>query len=274
MSLMFDHPPQILTGFHAALQQGRSQAKHMVIAAVDKPPAHYVSSLAEPQQPAPAAHVVDLYSDPYGWLASEASGSSSSSSSEPLPLDQLQRMLLQERDGQAGDAPAAAPSTPAASVASGSGGSSSSSAGPELCIVLDSLSTLLLRYHHLQVLLLLRALASSPRVSCVLALLHQDLHQARELAALQHAACCLARLTPVGELEAQMAARQGGRHPIGAVEFRWALVGAAACCLSGCSGWTSAAVLQLAVLVLSLALAYLITTLLASHIHVASAGAA
>jgi hypothetical protein len=104
----------------------------------------------------------------------------------------------------------------------------------------------------MQVLLLLRALASSPRVSCVLALLRQDLHQARELAALQHAARCLVRLTPVGELEAQMAARQAGRHPIGAVEFRWATGGAAACCPGGRRAWASALVLQLAVLVLSM----------------------
>jgi hypothetical protein len=149
MSLTFDHPPQILTGFHAALQQGRSQAKHIVIAALDKPPAHYLSSLAEQQQPGPAAHVVDLYSDPYGWLSSEPSSNSSGRTSEPLPLDQIQQMLLQQRDGQAGDAPAAGPSTSAADMASGSG--SSSRAGPDLCVVLDSLSTLLLRYHHLQV---------------------------------------------------------------------------------------------------------------------------
>jgi hypothetical protein len=70
-----------------------------------------------------------------------------------------------------------------------------------------------------QVLLLLRSIASSPRVSCALALLHEDLHTVQHLAALQRLASCCIRLQPVGGLERRMA----GREVQGAVDFRCGL---------------------------------------------------
>jgi hypothetical protein len=241
------------------MQQGRSQARHLVVAAVDQPPSLYAEAL-EQGAGAASIHVVDLYSDPYGWQQQQAAAGQGQQqgAAEPLPLEQLQRMLLQQRQGQ----PGAGAGAQGPSAAAGGPADGAAAAGHQLCIAIDSLSTLMMRYPPAQVgfgalglhwpllalllqarsplcpppaagcqaqlptrraarppaqvLQLLRSLSASPRASCALALLHEDLHDAQQQAALQRLASCCVRLQLEGNLERRLA----GRQVLGAVDFR------------------------------------------------------
>jgi hypothetical protein len=133
------------------MQQGRSQARQLVVAAVDQPPSMYAEALQQLGAGAAPTRVVDLYSDPYGWQQQAAEQAAEQGqqrgAAEPLPLEQLQQMLLQQRQGQPGGGGGA----PGPSAAAGSSADGAAAAGHQLCIVIDSLSTLLMRYPMMQV---------------------------------------------------------------------------------------------------------------------------
>ncbi len=148
-----------------AVAQQRSQAVQVAMLALDKDPAHY--------QATDALHITDCFRDPWGWAAMAAEqcdnhqGQASEQTLPPSPSPQpqqqqeapgdlqlLQAMASQTRHGQVADA-----------------GTAGSTSGGQ-CIVIDSISTLLMRHNSMEVLAALTALVANPAVASILAAVH------------------------------------------------------------------------------------------------------
>jgi len=142
--------------------------------------------------------VLDLHSDPFGWLGGPR-----------LTLDDVERMLTE----------AAAPAATAAAAAGGGhadGGGAPASAPhqpsePDCLLVIDGLSSLLRRHPPLAVVCALRRLRRAPGVSALLAGgLHADLHAPHVMDALARLSTCAVELSPMTPLQASLAAAAAG----------------------------------------------------------------
>lgn len=164
-------PPQLLNDVIIAVQQQRAQAGSVCVLALEAPPCRYLS--------AGAHRVLDAYTDPYGWNAASTSCStdcsqavSSSTCSDASGLGSGQLCDLELLRGMLQQSRAAAPGADAPGTVAGAGSNASISgttAGPGpgssssssrqgqrgmtdgVCLIIDSLSTLLLRHPAWQV---------------------------------------------------------------------------------------------------------------------------
>ncbi|KAK9918026.1 hypothetical protein WJX75_000667 [Coccomyxa subellipsoidea] len=92
--------------------------------------------------------------------------------------------------GCSADSTADAPST------SGRAADSNAARQPSVAVIVDSLTSLLFLHPEHKVLELLDRLVQSQSVSCVLAILHSDLHEAQTVQALERMSACVAELMP------------------------------------------------------------------------------
>ncbi|KAL6754948.1 hypothetical protein V8C86DRAFT_2688399 [Haematococcus lacustris] len=195
---------QLCRDYADALGQQRAQAQHIVsvsLQGLELFPAH--GSAPE----LPVSHV-DAYSDPGGWLSSGAL-------STAVVQQGCHRHVVVQ--GKGGLATLLAAITNAAPPATTSLPRSSRT----LCIVLDSLTPLLLHHSSAQVNRFMTQLLACPAVSCVLAGLQVDLHDSHAVAGLQRCASCLASLQAVPALLAQALSHTGQGRPHACLTFRY-----------------------------------------------------
>ncbi|GBF92699.1 hypothetical protein Rsub_05068 [Raphidocelis subcapitata] len=207
---------QCTAALAAAAGAGRSQGRGVHGVAVERPPAELLA--------AGASSATDLFSDPCGWLSEPrggcrcesdcgggggaTGGTGGGGGASPWPASDLRRI--------AADAGAAFQPQSAAAAAAAAAAADADCAGCDSrCLVIDSLSALLLRHSAGQVLRLLDALQRCPAVSSVLALVHRDLHSPQLLCALQAAASASLDLSPLPPLQRQLAAAAGKPAPHG-----------------------------------------------------------
>lgn len=104
---LFNHRTQLLLDLFTAIAQGRSQARSVKLLAVERPPAAYASLAAVLS--AARCHIVNAYSDPYGWASeidsSAEDGNQGKTAAAAAPaaaaaacdLQALEAMLIQVR---------------------------------------------------------------------------------------------------------------------------------------------------------------------------------
>ncbi|KAL3140511.1 hypothetical protein ABBQ32_005093 [Trebouxia sp. C0010 RCD-2024] len=175
---------------HLQLSAARNQAPtQILVLAFDQPPACYCTSGSH------HVHVLDLFSDPFGWVGSLTGSpqllawrTGGGLQAVQLALEaHLQALAEQAKDGRL------------------------------LChMVLDSLECLL---EHAKLQEVLHFLEDMRRHACILSIcagLHQDLHQPQVLAALTSLCTASLQLKPVEgllkEVAAQKRGKQGGPH--------------------------------------------------------------
>lgn len=91
--------------------------------------------------------------------------------------------------------------------------------GPKTCVVIDGLSSLLQRHPPLQVIQTLAQLQRS--ASCIVAVLHTDLHPSHVSASVQHLASCVVRLHNISGLHFTLVQQQIHKTPHGLVDFMY-----------------------------------------------------
>lgn len=202
-----------------AMAQGRSQPRALHLVAAERPPGELLSAAAGGDGSSgsggpPHTTVTDLFSDPCGWLQPGAAADADAGGS-PWPDDCLDRIAAAAEAAAAAQAAAAADDAAAGS----NGDGSSTSGGGGLCVVIDSLSALLLRHPTARVLRLLERLQGCAAAGSILALVHRDLHSAQLLAALAATAHAQLELRPVTPLQRQLAAAAGRPAPAGALRL-------------------------------------------------------
>jgi len=91
----------------------------------------------------------------------------------------------------------------------------------QLCIVIDSVTPLLLHHPLTQLLRMLEELAMHGSVSCIITSVHKDVHEPRVLAGLERIATCVASLRPVTGLQQRALAHALDMAPHGCVDFQY-----------------------------------------------------
>lgn len=200
-------PKQAVAQLAAAIAGGRAQAAGMLVLALEHPPTHY-THICSPTSV--SLTVLDGFTDPHGWgsllgsvspTSSGSSGGSDAHSVIPLPgLLAASDGLQQLRQRLHGELEAAA--------------------GLRQCLIIDSLTPLLDAWGPTAVAGLLQSLQAAPAASCLLTLVHTDLHRAPALAAIQQLAAGSLALQPSGELERSVCRAVHGTDPQGRLALR------------------------------------------------------
>eukprot|EP00798_Chlamydomonas_sp_ICE-L_P014767 gene14767-20817_t len=99
--------------------------------------------------------------------------------------------------------------------------STDATSGANKCVIIDSLSTMLLHHPPQQVMAFIDKLRMCGKISCIITSLNEDLHDPNTLLGIEHLASCVVRLKALSDLHKEIAVKQVGRRPHGSIEFRY-----------------------------------------------------
>mmetsp|Transcript_26763 Transcript_26763/g.79480 ORF Transcript_26763/g.79480 Transcript_26763/m.79480 type:complete len:403 (-) Transcript_26763:79-1287(-) len=193
---------QLLQSYTLAQDTQKTQAKHLCMVAIEKSPEVFISD----QWPA-SATIIDMHSCLSTASTQLAPGIQGSVSS----LDELESLLLHQQPACSGE-----------NISTSCTSTIMPCAVPSRAIFIDSISQILLQYPPQRVLAFLSRLQRQPSTSCILTMIHRDLHDEHVLSGVEYLTTCGVQLQPLTQLHREIAARQLGQgEPNGCITFRY-----------------------------------------------------
>lgn len=200
---------KLVASYRAAVATCRSQATHIVSLLLDT-----TNQGAFNDTSSRLETLVDYSSKPFTWI-SEVVGAPAEEADDAVGgLVELERKLHEVYRSCEG--------VPKEQAAEQVGSQTVRSEGKrDLCLIINSLSTLLIWFPSLQVYQFIRRQQQNPRISCVLTTLHRDLHPPQTCQLFESLASCLACLSPLSPLQQSAAKAVLGKPAHGQVDFQY-----------------------------------------------------